>query len=316
MNLYTSDDFLETVAKVYFPRNQWRIEDYELTGKVFRLLTVDDEPVIDQLFLDMHEPVDRTTDRELPTVRWLPEVSHGLVPLEEFRETTEWEAFDGAPTVVWKGYESWDDYATLLRKRRVLKDDQRRRRRLEELIGPIEFQVDDPADDVLPTCFEWKSARDRATQRNEILAVQRNRDFVHELQRAGLLRASTLRAGGKLLAIYLGSVYEGRWYGWVIASDGDDALRKYSLGRQILYPLLEESYRAGHDEFDFSIGFEPYKLFFATHARAMASLGIPPLGRRIETMIRKRLEAYPKLYERAKEARMTVRRLLSRNSSD
>lgn len=313
-NLYTSPDFLEVVARVYYPSQPWRLAEYEIEGQVFRLLTVGDEPVVDQLFLDMHEPVLATAGGVPEPVRWLPEVSHGIVPIDEFREDGAWERFDGAPTVMWGDFETWDDYLALLRKRRVLKDDQRRRRRLEELQGSLEFRADDPADDVLPSCFQWKSARDRAVNRKEIFARPQNREFIHELHGRGLLQASTLRAGGRLMAIYLGSIFEGRWYGWVIASNGDEALGKYSLGRQILYPLLEESYRAGHAEFDFSIGFEPYKLFFATHARAMATLGTPPLAQRIETRVKTRLEATPWLYDKAKAARVALWRLTSRNS--
>jgi hypothetical protein len=316
LNLYTSKEFLDAIAGVYFASRASRVSTYEIDGKAFRLLEVDGRgPVVHQVFLDMHEPLDRPL--ETPAggqVRWLPNVSHGVVPLEEFREEARWERFSGAPTVVWRDFETWDSYRSLLKERGVLKDDLRRRRRLEELLGPLEFRANDSEPDVLPSCFSWRTLRDRQAARAELFADRRNRDFFFSLREIGLLKASTLRAGERLLAVYLGSVYRGRWYGWVIAFDPDPALSKFSLGRQILYPMLEESYRAGHDEFDFSIGYERYKLFFATHVRATSTLGTPPVGYRLQSGVRKTLEHVPWLYARVKSMRAIVLRLLPSRS--
>jgi hypothetical protein len=79
--------------------------------------------------------------------------------------------------VLWRGFTRWEDYLTLLRTRRVLAEDQRRRRRLEALAGPLRFAVDDLGSDVLPTCFDWKSARDRAADRAELFASEAPRRF-------------------------------------------------------------------------------------------------------------------------------------------
>ena len=73
-----------------------------------------------------------------------------------------------------------------------------------------------------------------------------------------------------MLAVSLGAVHRRRWTGWVCAFNPDDGLHKYSPGRQLLHQMLESSYRAGHREFDFSIGMDAYKLDFATHVRPIA----------------------------------------------
>jgi len=305
INLYSSEEFLRVVANVYFPSQRHAIEDFVVDGKVFRLLAVDGRPLIGpQPFIDMHEPVPAALSAGRPRkLRGLAGVSHAIVGLDEFRNSADWSVFEGAPTVLWAGFEQWEDYEQLLRNRRVLADDQRRRRRLEEALGPLEFTSDDLRDDVLTTCFEWKSGRDREMQRIDAFAQEQTRQFFRELRARGLLRASTLRAGGQLMSIWLGAVYRERWSGWVFTFNPEKSLSKYSLGRQLLYPMLEESYRSGHREFDFSIGFEPYKLFFATHARAIGFFGTRPRRDRFRSVAGDWLKKWPWLYEKYEQVK-------------
>lgn len=317
MNLFANRTFLEAIASAYFPLQQCQVEDHPIDGKVFRLLRIAGRALITtHPFLDMHEPVGCPTEDSPPTtVRWLPNVSHGTMALEQFRDNPAWKRFNGAPTTLWQEFPTWNDYLELLRRRHVLRDDQRRRRRLEELVGPLTFKVDDPSPDVLPTAFKWKSTQWRRLTGIDLFAYPQNRDFFHELRARGLLQASTLRAGSRLLAAWLGAVFEKRWYGWIFAFNPDPALAKYSLGRQLLYPMLEESHRAGHTEFDFSKGIEPYKLFFATHVRAIGPLGTPPVLYRLEWMLRDRLRNTPQVYEKMKAARLAFQREVFRVSA-
>jgi hypothetical protein len=301
-NLYASRGFLDVIAQVYFPGKTCRIEDYGLGSDVFRLLTVDGEgPVVRQTFLDIHEPLrNRSTSRPRCRLRRLEGASHSIISVDEYKGGQHPPDFFGAPTVLWSGFAKWDDYLDLLRRRRVLADDQRRKRRLEEAIGPLEFRADDQDEDVLTTCFAWKSARDQESSRPDLFSVEANRRFFHEMRARGLLRVSTLRAGGTLLAVWLGAVHQRRWTGWVFAFNNDAALAKYSLGRQLLHFMLEESFRDGHEEFDFSIGMEPYKLYFATHVRVVTTLGSPPLGQRFRAAAKTALAHAPWLYARVR----------------
>lgn len=298
-NVYASAEFLDVYARLFFPARRCCAEDFEVSGKVFRLLTVDGRPVVrSQSFVDMHEPLLMPSgEHHCKKLRGLAQVSHDVVALEEYRSNAAWADCLGAPTTLWSGFASWNLYVDLLRSRKVWADDQRRRRRLQEVHGPIEFTCDDLREDVLPTCFAWKSARDLYRRRTDTFARDDRRAFFLELRSLGLLRASTLRTSEQLLAIWLGAVYEKRWTGWIFAFNPDQAFAKYSLGRQLLYPMLEESYRSGHREFDFSIGFEPYKLFFATHVRAVAFLGTPPMPQRLYLKARKLLKRYAPVYE-------------------
>lgn len=316
MNLFASSTFLGVVASVYFQSRPWCQEDHVLDGKVFRLLKIAGlNPMTTHPFVDMHEPVGCRPDASpSTTVRWLPNASHGIMALKEFTGNPLWNRFSGAPTTLWQDFPTWGDYCELLRQRNLLRDDQRRRRRLEELVGPLTFSVDDLGADVLPTTFQWKSAQWRRLTGIDLFAQAQNREFFHELRARGLLLASTLRAGSRLLASWLGAVFEKRWYGWIFAFNPDPALAKYSVGRQLLYPMLEESYRAGHKEFDFSAGCEPYKLFFATHVRAIGPAGILPVRYRLEWMLRDRLRSTPQVYEKVKAVRLAFQREVFRVS--
>lgn len=301
-NLYGTTEFLDAIAKVYFASKTCRVANYSIAGRTFRLLEVEGQgPLVKQTFLDIHEPLEgaeAAPSRRGP--RRLEGASSSLMTIDEFKSSDHPPDFFGAPTVRWAGFKRWEDYLELLRKRRVLADDMRRRRRLEETLGSLEFLADDTAQDVLPTCFEWKSARDREANRPELFATEANRQFFTELRARNMLKASTLRAGGKLLAVWLGAVHDGRWTGWVFVFNNDASLSKFSVGRQLLYFMLEQSYREGHSEFDFSIGLEPYKLFFATHVRVVRTLGTPPLGERILATARPLLARAPWLYDRAR----------------
>ena len=311
-NLYTQAEFIAVLGEVFHPGRTCRPADVAVGREVYRLPWVEGRgPVADTTFVDYHEPVGRLgaaarwglrpEDARTRHLHRLPRLRHacrGLVTVDDWRARIRAETVLGAPVVLWQGFAQWEDYLALLRKRRVLAEDQRRRRRLEALVGPLRFAVDDPGADVLPTCFDWKSARDRAACRADLFATDAHRRFFERLRAHGLLRASTLRAGdGRLLSVWLGAVHEGRWSGWVFAFNPDPALARCSPGRQLLYAMLEEGWRAGHREFDFSIGLEPYKLSFATHVRALGTAGRLPAGERLAALARRLLAGRPQMLQ-------------------
>lgn len=321
-NLYTQAEFIAVLGEAFHPGRACRPADVAVGHEVYRLPWVEGRGLVpDTTFVDYHEPVGRlgatarwglrpddTPARHLHRLPRLRHASRGLVALDDWRAQARADTALGAPVVLWQGFARWEDYLALLRQRHVLSEDQRRRRRLEALAGPLRFAVDDPGADVLPTCFDWKSARDRAADRADLFATGAHRRFFERLRARGLLRASTLRAGdGRLLSVWLGAVHDGRWSGWVFAFNPDPALARCSPGRQLLYAMLEEGWRAGHREFDFSIGLEPYKLSFATHVRALDTAGRPPAGERLARLARRVLARQPRLLQALRALRHRVR---------
>ena len=137
--------------------------------------------------------------------------------------------------------------------------------------------MNDTQKDVFELARKWKSAHLLRTGGKDYFADQRNVEFFHALRERNLLISSTLRASGRLLSAWLGFIYQGSWSGWVFAYDPDPHLRKYSVGRQLLHEMLEESYRRGHREFDFSRSAHDYKTLYATRVRLLGTEGRPPL---------------------------------------
>jgi hypothetical protein len=285
-NLYTSPAYMEVIRRSYCDDRLCMPADFIVEGRRFRLLATLGwktgfrlRPAPMPPFLDMHEPIASEGGYQgLATLSYLPKVAHGMVESEKFSQQGLQTSYMAAPTVWWERFATWDDYLKFLRERSsMIKDDQRRMRRLAETMGPVTFAVDDSGDDVVSKVLAWKSAQMLETLGVDLFADLRNRRFFEEMRKAGLLKISTLRADGRLIASWWGAIYQGRWYGWIFAHDPDEALRKLSVGRLLLYRMLEESHRLGHREFDFSIGDEPYKWFFSTHARLIAPLGTVPL---------------------------------------
>lgn len=314
MNFYASPGYLETAAEVYFPGRQVAAEDVSVGDEMLRLLVVEGRRVITSLeFLDYHEPLPGPHATGSARVsRYVPSVARGLI------EAAEWELHRGpgvepAPFVDWGRFASFEDYKHFLRSKskRLLKDQERRRRRLAETLGPLAFAVDDRSPDVLELAAQWKWQQLHDTGARNYLAEPNNLAFLRALQARDLLTSSTLRADGRLLAVWLGFMHEGVWSGWIFTYDHAPELKSFSLGHQLLHSMLEESHRRGHREFDFSIGDEDYKWFYATDARVIAPLGTAPLRQRLlsssKAAARRALSLSPELLEALRRLKKRAR---------
>jgi CelD/BcsL family acetyltransferase involved in cellulose biosynthesis len=154
-----------------------------------------------------------------------------------------------------------------------------RRRRLERDLGPLQVVFDDPRQEPFDRCLAWKSAQYLATGYRDLFERHENVQMFVELRRRGALVVTSLWAGELLLAAHLGAFADNRLYWWVPAYDPEFA--RYSPGRLMLEAMLRESFHRQHVEFDFLIGNEAYKWYYATHFRTIGPLGSPPLGLRI-----------------------------------
>jgi hypothetical protein len=278
VNFYSSTEYLDVIAKLYFPRQETTVSNITIRGKIYRVLIVDGVPLVNHIFLDFHEPLNVVKAEEESRV-YIPNASVGMVTASQFQGSDQYQQYQAAPTVIWDGFASFDDYLKCLG--RIRKDDRRRERGIIKNIGPLQFAIHDQEPDVMASAFCWKSEQTRKTLGVDLFAEGRHREFFAELDHKGLLRASTLRADGRLLAVWLGVVYNKRWYGWVYTYDKNPLWSKFSVGRQLLYPMLKQSYDEKHNEFDFSIGGEGYKWPFATHARLIGPVGPRPIKQRI-----------------------------------
>lgn len=315
MNFYASPDYLSVVSETYFKNRRVALEDVRVGSNFLRLLVVDNSRVITALpFLDYHEPLRDLPDCSSCLVHPYAEVvAQGVVAKSEW-DQEKYKNFVPAPFVDWSLFPTIEAYRTYVRQNggSIIREQERRRRRLVESVGELDFTFDDASLDTLELARAWKSRQLRDTGHFDYFIDSRNVAFFDNLRDKGLLVASTLRARGRLLAVWLGFVYEGTWSGWIFTHDPDPATKKYSTGHQLLHCMLEESHRRGHKEFDFSIGGEPYKWLYSTHARLLAPAGKAPLRKRIFTQtdknIRRALSQYPAVYSRARSATHILKR--------
>lgn len=300
MSFYTSRPYLEAAAEVFFPGRPFAVEDVAIGEKALRLLIVDGKPVTRLPFLDYHTPVEAALpQRKLGYVRL---VATAAMPLDGAWPVTQNLL---APYVDWSGFQNFEAYKAFLlaRNKGLHKDRERRWRSLASQHGEIVFTADDTADDVLPFAQQWKSAQLIATGHPNYFADPATLRFFAALRGRGVLTTSTLRAGGQLVSVWIGFIDEGVWSGWVFTYD--PAFKKFSAGHQLLAAMLEESFKRGHREFDFSEGAEDYKLLYATHTRLLGDLGRPPLLRAAKLFVKHRLLANsPALLKKLREARL------------
>jgi CelD/BcsL family acetyltransferase involved in cellulose biosynthesis len=313
MNFYASPEYLSLVAEAYFSGLPSRVEDVRIGQDVLRLLVVDERRVITEVpFLDYHEPLEEAEiggpTRAHGHARW---VTRAVI------EAGQWDArlrpaVEAAPYVDWSKVSGFDGYMGLIKTRQkgILKEHERRRRRLAEDFGALTFCVNDGSSDVFELARKWKRQQLVATGANDYLADPQNLDYLRLARQRGVLLSTTLRAGGRLLSVWLGFIHDDVWSGWIFAYDHDPTLRKYSVGHQLLHSMLEESCRRKHRELDFSIGSEDYKWIYATHARLLGASGRAPLPERVVTLAKGRatraLAARPAWLELARKLREIV----------
>ncbi|WP_372796642.1 GNAT family N-acetyltransferase [Pontiella sp.] len=302
MDFYSSDGFLEVLAKAYYPEDKHSVELVRAGDKVLRLLVLNDRDVIRiSTFYDYIVPVSSPSPGECRrSIGYAERVVLGTVSKEEwFAEPRE--EVTPAPYIDWAQFPDYEAYLAYIKTqhKRLLGDYARRRRRLCENHGVLTFCAHDDGDDVLPLAREWKVRQLIRTGADNYYDDERNSEFLSGLQQRGLLSCSTLRADGRLLAVWVGFVHGEKWSGWVFTYDPDEELKKYSLGHQLLQSMIRHSFEAGHREFDFSIGGEDYKWIYSTHARLLGAVGRQKLSIRLEkrfrSVVRKTVNSSPAL---------------------
>jgi len=313
MNFYSSPEYLEVVADVYFGGRNARVEDVRIGDETLRLLVVDGGKVVTSVpFLDYHEPLARSEVCEIAYRH-----SHAKFVVRDVIElvkpdSNDLDLNDVAPFVDWTRFATYEEYREFIlgRQRGLIRENERRRRRLISDFGELEFTMNDVADDVMELSRRWKSRQLQETGQPDYFADPRSLAFFESLRQRGLLLSSTLRVSGRLVSSWLGFVHEGVWSGWVFTYD--PKLRKYSVGHQLLSSMLQKSFELKHREFDFSVGGESYKFLYATHGRLLGSVGRAPIADRV--LAAAKYEARrrnPRLFEIARN----FKRALARPSS-
>lgn len=306
MGFFSSEAFLESAAEAFHDGEKARIGVADVRGTSIRtLLFGGGRALVDCPFLDYFEPVECRSGEKIP---YAPRTVRGVCEIDAWKPDEN--APHVAPFVDWSRFASFDDYVAYAQARfgASFRFAERKRRKLEREIGPVELVEDDRDPAVLPLAFEWKGAQYARTELVDAFASARTRALFDGLARRGALRASTLRAGGRIVALHLGALHQGRFLYWVPAHE--HALSSYSPGTVLLAELLRASFAAGHRWFDFLLGDESYKLTYATHAYRVGPVGVPALLDRAWRPLREALvrpvRAFPQLYASMRRARRAV----------
>ncbi|MDE2183505.1 MAG: GNAT family N-acetyltransferase [Alphaproteobacteria bacterium] len=299
MNFYASRDYLDAAAAVYFKGRHTAVEDVRVGEDVLRLLVVDDRHIISRLpFLDFHQPLDASEVRgPVRKARYVQNVVRGIVKHSDWKPAN-FPQFELAPYIDWSEFRNFDAYRDhlLARHRGQIRDRERRWRSLAAANGELVFTMNDCGGDVLACARQWKSRQLRETGERDYFSSPKTMEFLETLRARNVLVSSTLRAAGRLVSLWIGFVHQGSWSGWIFTYD--PAFRKYSAGHQLLNCMLEESYRLGHREFDFSDGGHDYKMMYATHGRLLGAIGRPPFGRRLVIFAKDALQrTSPQLFQ-------------------
>lgn len=300
MNLFSSDVYLQTLAEVHFPRRLATIEVVRTSGQDFRLLVIDGEEVITHFpFLDFLEPLGKRWEGPVKEIGFVPNAVLETTAAEDWLRRKKTDSSQPAPFIDWSLFPDWSAFESWVAQRRsnLKRESRRKQRGLEAKLGPLSFVLQDQRAEVFDRCVQWKSAQYVRTGLKDMFADGNNVRMFRELHRKGALLVSSLSAGSQLLAAHFGAMVDGVFYSWVAAYDPQHST--HSPGALLLEFILQESWRRKDVEFNFLIGDQEYKWFYATHTRVIGAVGDVPLGMRFaraaKRPVKKALAHFPRL---------------------
>jgi len=305
---WSSDEFLGALQAWYFP--DARIAIVECEGVRVRTLLRGSTRAVSSFwpFAFYLEPLAVDTV-EAVSVPYLADV------VLSTPSATERSAPRGTvlcPYVDWRTVTSFESY---LESRQPLPGQDspvsiaRKARRLERELGPLAFRRGIDSATVFDQLLGWKAEQFRRTGGANRLESPHNIGFYHELRRRGFARASTLEAGGRVIAGKIGLFAGGRQLSRLTVYD--HSLRKLSPGSVLELESLRASFDAGELEFDFLMGTQPYKFTWATHLRRLGELGAEPRLERLARNSRAQVGGFLRGKPGAVASRELARRLFA-----
>lgn len=282
MSLFASTELASALAAVEAVPT--RVASVACEQHIVPVVYAAGRPVVDRVWLDYLEP---STDPLLAPeafVRFLPRLVVGRVDAEQWWQevapTAERHGLRVAPTMDLARFSSWDEVEAWVKTKRsgFVKTAERLGRKASRELGEVSFEGSDPDEEAFEQLLRWKRAHYQRTGVGDPLAVPANIELLRWLFRNGTLQHATLRAGDRLMAGIAYVRRGGRVYYWMPSYDTE--LAAYSPGNLNLLRSIRHAYDSGATEYDFMIGEEDYKWFFATDARIVAPVGSMPVVRR------------------------------------
>lgn len=287
-NFFSSDEYLSTLAQVYFPNKKFTIELFEINKQFYRLLVIDNSKVINSFpFLDFLQEIN-PPEKTAKKINYIPKAVirtktyTGDDPSKQIGYGVE---FDTAPFIDWTNFNDWGDFEKLIRQRskNLIYDSKRRLNKLTQEHGSLKFIFDDKTPEALDTCIRWKSGHYEKIGGAEIFLDPNDTKMFKELQKKCAIILSTLSVKDKIIAAVIGAISDGVYYYWIPSYTR--AFSSFAPGRLLLHFLLHESFTRKDKTFDFLIGGEEYKWHYVTHYRIIGPIGHPPLSEKLRKIL-------------------------------
>ncbi len=280
---FSSDLYLKTLAEVFFSNDTYEIKNSTVEDQTFRLLYVNNKPITSFPFLDFLIPFN-TQDKAASTIPYIQRVAlEEVVYQQEQTESTSLTHEDEqiAPFIALSSYPSWEQYMTSVKEKnsKFITDTARRLRKLETDYGQVTFNYKDLSEETFKKLVAWKSSHYDAFGGTTMFLDKRILTFFKALEKKGAVIISSISVNNTVIAAHLGAYDGTTLYSWIPSYDKTFA--KYSPGRILLTMILEECYSQGIKTFDFLLGGENYKWYFATHFRPITSIGTMPFNQNI-----------------------------------
>ncbi|MGC4093534.1 MAG: GNAT family N-acetyltransferase [Polyangiaceae bacterium] len=281
MNFFSSRDFLDAVAQSMFAGVPSAVETVEVDGRQFDTLYVRGRCQENLPFCDFLEP---RAERVAKPKRhgFLPAVYQRTVGVGDYTPESL-PGFGVAPYTDFSGFQSFEEFVKYASKRssRAFEAQKRKRRKLEREVGETRVVLRAPVSDMhlVDLCMRWKSAQYQRSNYVDMFSSPKLQQLFRSLFERGAIAVSVLYAGDRPTAIHLGPATPQRFYYWVPSYDIE--LQGYSPGVVLMEELMRDSMQNGVREFDFLIGAEEYKFYYATHVRLIGQCGERPLHVRL-----------------------------------
>jgi len=278
-DIFSSDLYLSTLGEIYFPNSQYSFEVFEVENLYYSLLVIDGKRIITTFpFLDFFHHLTSPPKKNTKKVAFIPRVSQTIERFEGDRNKLvhiDAAKEELAPFIDLTSFSDWEKYQKFLstRKHDLVTDTDRRLRKLIREKGTPQFNFQTNDAHLLTVCTRWKTRHYEHLGGTDMFIDPRHKQFLVALQKKGLAIVSSLSVGKDPIAVVVGMLEKNIYYGWISAYDR--AYSIYAPGRLLLHNLLQESFRRGFVRFDFLLGAEEYKWYYATHYQIVGPIGKP-----------------------------------------
>lgn len=296
MSIFSSDRFLETVKTSYFGSGNAEIAIITVGDKRYKTLVVDgDKPLAGIPFMDYITPCEEGADQSALKVVKSPRLRKAVLdegPLTSAEQTADLIASlqeggshsfgQGAtisPSIKLTEIGDLSDFQKTCSKRNSRAFSSRTPKKLAKLEQEgtkVEycFRVDKGRrQEVFDALLGWKEQQYLRTDVPNLFAIPSTRTFLQNLLDNDLLELSAIFVAGKPIAAHAGYIYDGVFYYLLPGYDLEQ--RKLSAGLVLMEHMIVESKREGLSEFDFLLGDEGYKFYYANYYRIVGMAGEP-----------------------------------------